>query len=64
MTNYEELAQKRLEIIRDQSDIIMDLREELKCTQRKLKLALREKTTIYTRWQADEDMDAWQISKD
>ena len=62
--DYEALAKRRLEIIQEQSDIIMDLREELKCVERKLRLALRGETTIHTRWMHDEIMNAWEISKD
>lgn len=40
-SEQERLAKVRLELIHDQADIIMDLREELKCTERKLRKALR-----------------------
>jgi hypothetical protein len=43
--DYEYLARIRLDIIRDQSEIIMDLRDELRCTQRKLKKALMGDTS-------------------
>jgi hypothetical protein len=51
--NFEELAKRRLEIIHEQSDIILSLREELKCTERKLRRALRGDPTIHTRWEED-----------
>ena len=54
VTDYESLAKRRLEIIQEQSDIIMDLREELKCAERKIRLLERGETTIHTRWESDE----------